>query len=277
MFTIALILLGLCFGSFINALTYRLRIQENLPKAAKNGRNDKYSILSGRSMCPKCKHELAYKDLVPLLSWLYLRGRCRYCSKPISWQYPLVESTTAILFVLSYVFWPYELGSTENLVAFVIWLIFLVGFIALTIYDLEYLILPNRLIFPMAIVAIIGIITGSLLLGSTTPLTTALWGIAVGGGIFYVLFQVSDGKWIGGGDVKLGFLLGAIVGGPGPAFLMLFLASLLGTVYALPLMLAGKLKAKSRIPFGPFLIIAAVIVQLLGSGIINWYQSLFSF
>jgi prepilin signal peptidase PulO-like enzyme (type II secretory pathway) len=189
----------------------------------------------------------------------------------------LVEASTAILFVLSYVLWPFELISTENLIAFVIWLIFLVGFIALTIYDLKYLILPNRLIFPMAIIAIIGIIAGSLLLGSTAPLTTALWGIAIGGGIFYVLFQVSDGKWIGGGDVKLGFLLGAIVGGPGAAFLMLFLASLLGTVYALPLMFAGKLKAKSRIPFGPFLIIAAVIVQLFGSGIINWYQGLFSF
>ena len=276
MITIALILLGLCFGSFINALVYRLRMQEKRTKKARKG-NENYSILNGRSMCPHCKHELAPKDLVPLLSWLYLRGKCRYCGKPISGQYPLVESATAILFVFSYLYWPYELVSAENLFAFIIWLIFLIGFISLTIYDLKYLILPNKIIFPMAIIAIIGIVAETILLGNTTPLKTAFWGFVVGGGIFYVLFQISRGKWIGGGDVKLGFLLGAVVGGPWLAFLMLFLASLLGTVYALPLMLTGKLKAKSRIPFGPFLIAAAIIVQLFGAGIIDWYQNLFGF
>lgn len=276
MFTVVLILLGLCLGSFINALVYRLRLQEN-PSKSKNSRDAQYSILSGRSICPRCKHELAAKDLVPLLSWLYLKGRCRYCGNPISWQYPLVESATAILFVFSYLFWPYELSSTENLVAFAFWLVFLTGFIALTIYDLKYLILPNKIIFPLAIATIIGIAAESLLLGSADPLKTASWGLIIGGGIFYVLFQVSQGKWIGGGDVKLGFLLGVIVGGPWPAFLMLFLASLLGTVYALPLMLTRKLQAKSRIPFGPFLIAAAIIVQLFGTGMINWYQNLFGF
>ncbi|HEX5456623.1 MAG TPA: prepilin peptidase [Candidatus Saccharimonadales bacterium] len=267
MFVIVLILLGLCFGSFINALVYRLHARKG----------HRYSIINGRSMCPHCKHELAPKDLIPLLSWAYLRGKCRYCSKPISRQYPLVESSTAVLFVLSYLFWPYELVSTENLVAFTFWLILLVGFIALTIYDLKYLILPNRLIFPLAIIAVAGIAAEVLLLGGIAPLTTAFWGLIVGGGIFYVLFQVSAGKWIGGGDVKLGFLLGAVVGGPWAAFLMLFLASLIGTIYALPQMLTGRLEAKSRIPFGPFLIIAAIIVQLFGSGIIDWYQNLFSF
>lgn len=272
---IALIILGLCLGSFVNALVYRLHWQKT-HNEAKNSEKQKYSITRGRSICPECKHELSSKDLVPIFSWLMLGGRCRYCNHPISWQYPLVEASTAALFVLSYIFWPYDLVGSSNIIAFAFWLMFLVGFVALIIYDLKYLILPNIIILPMAVIAIIGLIIELMIKQDASLLKNAVIGLLIGGGLFYILFQVSRGAWIGGGDVKLGFLLGFLVGGPWPALLMLFLASLLGTIYSLPLVLSKKLKPNSKIPFGPFLIVAAIIVQLFGSAIINWYTNVAS-
>lgn len=271
-----LIVLGLCFGSFVNALIYRLHWQETHSKATK-AENKKYSIAKGRSICPNCKHELTAKDLVPIFSWLYLRGRCKYCAKPISWQYPLVEAATAALFVTSYVLWPQDLSLAENIVGFATWILCLVGFVALTVYDIKYMILPNKIIFILIMAAIASILLKSLIISAIEPITVAMWGAVIGGGLFYLLFQISGGAWIGGGDVKLGFLIGLLVGGPVPALLVLFLASLLGTLYSVPLMLARKVKARSRIPFGPFLIISAIIVQLFGNGIVDWYTELVSF
>lgn len=268
-----LIIVGLCLGSFVNALVYRLHWQET-HKKAKPAESRKYSIKTGRSLCPNCKHELAAIDLIPVVSWLSLGGHCRYCHHRISVQYPLVEGLLALMFAFSYLLWPYALSSAENVTAFSLWLVFLTGFLALIIYDIKYLILPNKIIFPLIFIAIAGVIVEFIIGSDTELLVSSLWGCVVGGGLFYVLFQVSKGKWIGGGDVKLGFLLGILVGGPGSAFLMLFIASLLGTVYSLPLIATKKLKAKSRIPFGPFLIVAAIIVQLFGPAIIDWYTRL---
>lgn len=268
-----LILLGLCIGSFINALVWRLHMQAQ--KKTRANKDSSYSIARGRSMCPHCKHVLSVKDLVPVFSWLALHGKCRYCDKPISSQYPLVEAMTAVLFVFLYVFWPYELISIESILYFVFWLIFLSGFIALTIYDIKYLILPNKIIFPLLTLAIAAVVIRFILTTNYDLLISTTTGAAVGGGIFYALFQVSKGAWIGGGDVKLGFLLGALIGGIAPAFLMLFLASLMGTVYSVPQMLAKKVGPKSKIPFGPFLIASAIIVQLFGASLIDWYTNLF--
>lgn len=268
-----LTLLGLCLGSFVNALVYRLHWQENHPKKAKQA--SKYSIIKGRSLCPNCKHELAAKDLLPVISWLQLRGRCRYCKKPISWQYPSVELLTAGLFVLSYVFWANSLSQPEQVIGFLVWLVCLVGFVSLTLYDIKYQILPNKIIFPLIFVAMFGIAFEAILTESFQPINSATLGALVGGGLFYALFQISNGSWIGGGDVKLGFLLGLLMGGAWMALFMLFLASLLGTLYSTPLMLTGKLQAKARIPFGPFLIAAAVIVKLFGADIQDWYLTLY--
>ncbi len=275
MIIIGLVILGLCLGSFINAFVYRLHWREEHPKAA-NSERAKYSIRSGRSLCPHCGHMLGAKDLIPLFSWLILAGKCRYCNQPISPQYPLVEASTVLLFVFSYLFWPYDLSSGQNAAAFALWLVFVAGFMILTIYDIKYMILPNKVIFPLIFIAILGVVISALAAQDTDIIKSSIIGMLIGGGLFYVLFQVSKGSWIGGGDVKLGFLLGLLVGGPWPALLMLFLASLLGTVYSLPMMFTKKIGPKSRIPFGPFLIMAAIIVQLFGTSIINHYLSLYN-
>lgn len=267
-----LILLGLCFGSFVNALVWRL-YQQDLPKKKRAASDVELSISKGRSMCPHCKHTLAAADLLPLFSWLFLRGKCRYCHKPISWQYPLVELLTAVLFVMSYAFWPSTLNSQPStLVPFAIWLVALVGLMALTVYDLRWMLLPNRIVYPLIVLAAFKVLAVSIFFdGGLRAFIDGALALAIAGGIFWVLFQLSDGKWIGGGDVKLGFALGLLLGSPALAFLMLFVASLLGTLMALPGLVTKRLDRTSKLPFGPFLIVATIIVQLFGRAVLDWY------
>ena len=269
MLIIVFIILGLAFGSFINALVWRIHEQSQ----AKNP-NKQLSVINGRSMCPYCRHTLGVKDLIPVLSWLSLKGKCRYCQKPISWQYPVVELVTAGLFVVSYLMWPLELDA-RGITALAFWLVLLVGLIALAIYDLRWMLLPNRIVIPLIVIAISAVLFDALLFdGGWSSLQQALWGALFGGGLFYLLFQASQGKWIGGGDVKLGFLLGIIVGGPWEALLLIFIAAVLGSVVGVVLVITKNLKLSQRMPFGPYLILAAIIVQLFGAELVKWYQDL---
>jgi prepilin signal peptidase PulO-like enzyme (type II secretory pathway) len=267
-----LILLGLCFGSFVNALVWRLHEQAKLAKSkSKNTKESQaLSLMRGRSMCVHCHHELAAKDLVPVLSWLSLHGKCRYCHKSIAWQYPLVELLTTLLFAASYLAWPRQLQGAEWLM-FALWLVLVVGFIALIVYDLRWMLLPNRLIFPLFIPALLSVLLRAYIDSGFQPILSAGLGVLVGGGIFYLIFQVSAGKWIGGGDVKLGFLLGLVLGSGPKAFLLLFVASLLGTLCILPLLATKRISHTSRIPFGPFLVAGAVVVELWGQRLLDWY------
>jgi prepilin signal peptidase PulO-like enzyme (type II secretory pathway) len=243
-----LVILGLAFGSFINALVWRFHEQSQRKKP-----KPELSVLKGRSMCPSCKHTLAAKDLVPIISWLSLRGKCRYCKKPVSWQYPFVELLTATLYVLSYAFWPYGWG-VAGISLFIGWLIVLVGLIALAVYDIKWMLLPNKIVFPLLGVWSLVLLVVAIASHDVNVIWSAVLGLVFCGGVFWVLFQFSDGRWIGGGDVKLGFLLGLIVGGPFPALMVIFLSSVLGTIAALPMIIKGSATTSSRIPYGPFLI-----------------------
>jgi prepilin signal peptidase PulO-like enzyme (type II secretory pathway) len=267
-----LVVFGLCLGSFVNALVWR--VHEQSKKGAKASKIN-ISIRTGRSMCPNCHHLLHARDLIPVLSWLSLKGKCRYCHKPISAQYPLVELATALLFVGSYVWWPVAFDATQY-VLFVIWLLLLVGFMALTVYDLRWYLLPNRIMAPLAWLA--GLFAGISIISADSPLTALIntvLAVLIGGGVFYLLFQLSGGKWIGGGDVKLGWLLGLLAGTPARALLFIFIASVAGTLASLPLLVTKRLKKSQVIPFGPFLILGLIITQLFGSAILDWYQRVF--
>ncbi len=270
---IVLVFIGLCMGSFVNALVWRVHEQERPqkrgPKGQKQLTDKDLSILRGRSMCPHCHHTLAVADLIPVLSWLWLRGRCRYCNKPISWQYPVVELLTAAVFVLSFIYWARPLQGT-HLIELGIWLILLVGLVALLIYDLRWMLLPNRIMYSLIALAILQVLLLAALKGNWHNLWQVLLSVGVGGGFFYVIFQISDGRWIGGGDVKLGFLIGLVLGDPLLCFLALFLASLLGVIVSLPLLVSGRLQRRSRLPFGPFLIVALIIVRLCGVAVLAW-------
>ncbi len=260
----------------MNALVWRLH-EQGLPKKKRVASSAELSISKGRSMCPHCQHTLAWYDLLPVVSWLSLGGKCRYCHRSISWQYPLVELTTAALFIASYLFWPLPITyNLEPITSFAVWLISLVMLMALMVYDIRWMLLPNKIVFPLTGVAAIGALLR--IVAADQPLhafVLTVAAVAIAGGIFYVLFQISGGKWIGGGDVKLGFALGLLLGKPELAFLMLFVASLLGLVVSLPAVIAKKNTMASKVPFGPFLIVAMVFVQLFGTQIIDWYAATF--
>lgn len=275
MIIVTLAVFGLVLGSFTNAFVWRLR-EQSLPAARRESKGKAkkkdLSISKGRSMCVHCGHTLRAVDLIPVLSWLSLKGKCRYCKKSISWQYPAVELAMAMLFVASYVFWPHDLTHVTEKAALGVWLVSLIGFMALFVYDLRWMLLPNKIIFPMYGLAIIYVVLRTVATSDVQTITSAALGVVVGGGIFYVLFQISSGRWIGGGDVKLGFLFGALVGGPVEAALVLFGASLAGSLITVPLTISGKMTAKTRIPFGPLLIAATVFVVLFGPEVIDWYR-----
>ncbi|MEK7153488.1 MAG: prepilin peptidase, partial [Patescibacteria group bacterium] len=208
----------------------------------------------------------------PVLSWLFLGGKCRYCHKPIE-DSPLVELALPLLFVLSYYLWP-TVFEGSGMFEFMAWLIFLTGFLALTVYDLRWFLLPNNLVFPLIALAVAQVLAVAAYESSWNVLLDAAAGAAVVSGIFYVLFQLSGGKWIGGGDVKLGIVLGLLAGGLIEGFLLLFVASVSGLLAALPLLIQGKAHRKTQLPFGPFLIVGLIVVKLFGVALIDWYSSL---
>lgn len=268
MVIVILVILGLCLGSFINAYVWRMHSK------TKSGKLANLSIWHGRSMCPNCRHLLGAKDLVPIFSWLFLKGKCRYCKKPISFQYPLVELLTALLFSFSYIHWPY-LFNSEGTTLFIFWLIFITGFMVLTIYDLRWRILPNKIVVPLIFLALLQLFSQLIFFNAGLSLILGtFWGLLFSAGLFYFIFVISNGKWIGGGDVKLAIVLGLLLGGPMKAILMVFLASLIGSCISIFLISTKKLRRNSLIAFGPLLIAATVITYLFGTNIIVWYKSL---
>lgn len=287
MIIVMLVVLGLILGSFVNALVWRLHEQAELREQAEKVATAKkvkvtkeqhayrkdLSISRGRSMCPHCKHTLSAADLVPVASWVWLRGRCRYCHQPIARQYPLVELLTAALFVASCVWWPEPL-SGQGLFDFVVWLVALVGFMALSVYDVRWFELPDRVVLPMTILVAIQSIVDIFIYGGAAQLLSRLGSVVIIGGLFMGLYMLSKGAWIGYGDVKIAVMLGLLAGSPLKILLVIFLASLLGSLAAIPLMVRGKASRSTHIPFGPFLLAATIIVVLFGDNIISAYDSL---
>jgi leader peptidase (prepilin peptidase)/N-methyltransferase len=266
---IVLVWLGLAFGSFVNALVWRIHEQNKKRKP----QSVNLSILNGRSICPNCKHQLAWYDLIPLFSWAALRGRCRYCKKPIAKQYPLVELAQALVFASSYIWWPGGLHGSGDWVLFISWLLTSVGLMALLVYDTKWMLLPNRILYPTFYVTFAGRLTFLIGFEDHKGHALLMWvlSVAVASGIFWLLFVISQGKWIGFGDVRLGLITGTVLADPGKSFLMIMLGSLLGTLFILPALVAGKKNLASKLPYGPFLIGAAFICVLFGGSILDWY------
>ncbi len=260
-FALSLFLIGLCLGSFVNAAVWRIKHKKDL--------------LVERSECTKCHYKLAWYDLVPVLSWVFLRGKCRKCHKPISPQYPLVELAVAAFFVASFAFWPYDLNTINQLLMFGIWLLSGVGLAILFVYDLRWLILPDKVVIP-----IIGLgIANAIVVGLQADnfgyfLFNLLGSIAILSGFYFFLYIASRGKWIGFGDIKLGLALGLLLSDWQLALLAFFLANLIGTLFFAPALSTGKLKRTAHIPFGPFLIAGYLLAGLFGHAIIEWYMVL---
>ncbi|MEK7621307.1 MAG: prepilin peptidase [Patescibacteria group bacterium] len=258
-FAFALFFVGLCLGSFVNAAVWRIKHKKDL--------------LLGRSECTKCHYKLAWYDLIPVLSWMLLRGKCRKCHKSISPQYPLVELGLGTFFITSLAFWPHSLDSVNHLLQFGIWLMAGVALAILFVYDIKWLTLPDKVVFPL-----IGLgVAASILYALEADdfgyyLINLLGSISILSGFYYLLYVVSKGQWVGFGDIKLGLALALLLCDWRLALLAFFLANLIGTLVFAPALSIGKIKRSTHIPFGPFLIVGFLIAGLVGRNIIEWYM-----
>jgi len=233
--------IGLLFGSFANVLIVRI-------PAGK-------SIVTPPSHCPHCGHPLRALDLVPVLSWLFLKGKCRYCQGRISLRYPLVELLTAALFTGVFLCW----GVSASTLAGCILVIILVS---AAFIDLDEGIIPDVITIPGAI---LGLAVSFLTIG----FLPALWGMLVFGGVLLLVAVVSNGG-MGGGDVKLAAVIGAFTGLPG-AVITLLLSSFLGAIFGITLIIMGRAGRKTPVKFGPFLAVAAYTAYLFSDEIVAWY------
>lgn len=239
------IIAGLIVGSFLNVLIFRLPDME--------------SVIKGRSHCPKCKKQIPWYDLIPLLSFVALAGRCRSCKETISYVYPLVETITAVLFAIIYL----QFGLT----IFTFYLI-TVSCILIVIffYDAKKQLIPDEMIIAGFVISIIYY----LLSYKAYHLDTVLLGFLIGTLFIGLIVAFTKGKGMGIGDIKLAALLGLVIGYP-KIIPLLFFAFVIGSLYGLFLIASHKKGLKDPIAFAPFLILSFYIVLFLGDQIINWY------
>ncbi len=245
---------GASIGSFLNVCIHRVPLG--------------LSIATPKSRCPSCKSQILFYDNIPIMSYLFLRGKCRRCGSRISAEYPLVEAFTAILFVALY--WRFGPGAEFFVYAF-----FVSALMAISFIDLHIRIIPN-------VISIPGIAVGFLLSfvlyePPMRALLTSASGIILGGGTLFVVatgyYYVTGKEGMGGGDVKLLAMIGAFLGWKGVIF-TLMASSLIGSLIGIFLMLFRGKGGKDAIPFGPFLSLGALLYVFFGEAVVNWYLSL---
>ncbi len=263
-FCLFVIFFGACMGSFLNCLAWRLYHNESL---------------WGRSRCPQCHKMIAWYDNVPLLSWLALGGKCRHCQKKIAINYPLAELATAILFLLAFRFHfsddEVNLLSTLNfqlynlkllLPLFRDWLLISFLFV-IFLMDLRWMVVADE----VSLTAIVVIFIFNICLGSSWSLL--LSSAIIGGGFFALQYVVSHGRWVGGGDIRIGALMGVALGWP-LTLVALMLAYFSGAFVGLALIAFKKKGLKSPLPFGVFLAPATLVALWWGQTIWQWYTNL---
>jgi len=227
---------GAAIGSFLNVCIYRIP--------------SKQSIIKPRSKCPHCDHPLRVYDNIPIVSFLWLKGKCRNCSGPISWRYPFVEVLTALLALLLFI----KFGLT---LIFLVNFLFVAVLIVITFIDLDHQIIPDVITLPgipLFFLTAIGICRVQWL--------EALLGLLLGGGFLFIIAVVYElitkREGMGGGDIKLLAMIGAFFGWKSLIFILLF-SSLFGAIIGIITMLIKKQDMKYAVPFGPFLSAAAVV------------------
>ncbi|MCU0579607.1 MAG: A24 family peptidase [Desulfobacterota bacterium] len=246
-----LLLLGLVLGSFFNVSDHRLPREE--------------SIVWPGSRCPRCGHPLGILDNLPLVSFLLLKGACRYCRQAISWRYPLIELSSGLLLAL--LGWRFGLSWALVQGICLACLLLIISFI-----DLEHQIIPDELSLP-------GLALGLLLSGliGHPGWKSSLIGLFLGGGVLYLLAagyeKLTGREGMGGGDIKLLAMIGAFTGWPG-VLVSLGVGALTGSLVGLVLMAFLKKERTFAVPFGPFLSLGALTHLLAGPRLIHWYLGL---
>jgi leader peptidase (prepilin peptidase)/N-methyltransferase len=249
------VLVGMTVASFLNVCIDRLPANQ--------------SLIFPASHCASCQRRLAAKDLIPVFSYLWLRGRCRYCQAKIPQRILWVELGTGLLF--GYLAWHYGLSAELAIAAFYSCL-----FIVLMVIDLEKGLILNKIVYPAMAVALLLSVFFSIFLPDI-EIVPFIGRAAIGGGIglvvFFLIVVISRGG-MGWGDVKLAALIGLVTGFPG-VLVALLIGIILGGLVAIILLALKIKKRREAIPFGPFLALAAIVTLLWGSNIVSWYQGLF--
>jgi leader peptidase (prepilin peptidase)/N-methyltransferase len=251
MTVLALAVMGACVGSFLNVCIHRLPLRE--------------SIVWPASHCTSCNRSLAWYENIPVASWAVLGGRCRTCRASISAAYPLVEATTAAAFVAAYVVY----GWTPLLAAR---LLFACALIVLFVIDLRHRILPNAITLP-------GMVIGLVLSLALPPgWLLSLLGIAAGAGVLFLIaeayYRTRGHEGLGMGDVKMLGMIGAFLGWP-LMLLTLVLASFMGSIVGIGMLIGRRGDMKAALPFGTFLAVGAFIGMVVGDDILTWYLSFY--
>lgn len=245
-YTIFAGIVGAIVGSFYNVVGLRI------PK--------KESIVHPPSHCTNCQMRLTTIDLVPIFSYVLLRGKCRGCGTKISALYPTAEFITALLFAFAY----WQIGWNEELF---VALLFISLLIIITVSDIVYMLIPNKILLFFLPLLIIGRILSPL-----EPWWSSIVGAILGFGILLLIAVLSKGG-MGGGDIKLFFVIGLVLGIVNTV-LTLFLASVIGLIIGIITLSRKKQRRKTPIPFGPSIAIAAVIIYFYGTSILQWYSSI---
>ena len=248
------VVLGLIIGSFLNVVILRF--------------DDLKSIITGRSHCPHCKKDLVWYELIPVLSYIALQGKCSKCKKPISFQYPLVELGTVLVFLL--IFWKFGFSIVALFLALIS-----CSLIVACVYDILEMEIADWLVWKGIGLWVVYLAINYFFFSHSALLTiNSLYGALALGGFFGLLVLVSKEKWMGAGDIGLGALIGFILGWPN-VLVAGFLAFVIGAIIGVILLLNKTSKLNSQVPFAPFLILGFWLTLFWGSNILNWYTGLF--
>lgn len=251
-YIIYIIILGLVWGSFANVLIYRLPLKK--------------SVVKPRSACPSCKKNILWYDNIPILSWLFLKGRCRHCSQKISIRYPFVELIMAILFTSIYLKFGLSWYTLELL-------ILTFGLVSISFIDIDHMIIPDVLSLGGILVGLVG-----GFLNPDRQFLDAFLGLIFGGGFFwltaYLYLVLKKQEGLGGGDIKLLAWIGTIVGWKAVPFVVL-VSSFVGLFFGLITLWVAKKKLSQAIPFGPYIVIATFLYLFYGGFLTKWYFNLF--
>lgn len=245
---ILIFIYGLIIGSFLNVCIYRIPREE--------------SIAWPGSHCPACSHSLKWYDNIPLVSYLLLKGRCRYCKSIVSVQYPLVESLNAFVYIIMYL--KFGFG-----VDFIFYSLMSSVLLAIVFIDLKEMIIPDSLVLCILVLSVIHKAINYFLYGISPDLIGSILGLLAGGGLFLAIVVISRGG-MGGGDVTLTGALGFVLG-IRYILLNIFLSFVLGAIISIVLLVSKIKTRKDPIPFGPFIVLGFLITSLWGGEIINWY------
>ncbi len=242
------VLLGLAFGSFMNVCIYRIPLKK--------------SIINPPSTCPNCGKRIRFYDNIPLVSYLFLLGKCRYCKHSISWQYPGVEVLAGLLSLALFI----RYGFSYQ---YVLFLLFACSLVTIAFIDINHKIIPDVISLP-------GIIAGwatCLLIGHISWLDSLIGIVGGGGALFLVAFlyaHLTGRDGMGGGDIKLLAMIGAWMGWRALPFIVL-IASLSGAIIGSAFLLLASKGLRARIPFGPFLALGALLYFFYGAELSRWY------